>query len=452
MQMARLNRPIRTVSETVEGPVTHEGAPAIANLTPEQILRRSVLSCMLWEDEFYEDGVAIANRIVENAAKIPPDKLAALALEARTQFKLRHAPLVLLAVLAKTGAGSRLVGDAIAATIQRADELAEFLAVYASLNGQTVKTLKLSAQVKKGLARAFHKFDAHQIAKYDREGGVRLRDVMRLVRPKPGEEKTELWHGLIKQTLKSPDTWEVALSGGADKRETFERLLREGKLGYMALLRNLRNMEQAGVDPALVRHAILARKGAQRVLPFRYVAAARHAPQFEPFLDEALSEAVGDLPMLGGQTIVLVDVSGSMSDKLSGKSDLTRMDAAATLASIIHGDVRVFTFSYSTVEVPPRHGMAGVEAIVNSQSHAGTDLGGAVAHVNALPHDRLIVITDEQTSTRVPRPKAKLAYSINVASAQHGVTYGQPWMHLDGFSETVLGFISEYELRDSRTA
>jgi hypothetical protein len=47
----------------------------------------------------------------------------------------------------------------------------------------------LPAQMRKGLARAFGKFDEYQLAKYDRDGVVKLRDVLRLARPKP----KELW-------------------------------------------------------------------------------------------------------------------------------------------------------------------------------------------------------------------------------------------------------------------
>jgi hypothetical protein len=183
------------------------------------------------------------------------------------------------------------------------------------------------------------------------------------------------------------------------------------------------------------------------VLPFRYVAAARAAPRFEPWLDEALMEAVLEGPVFDGRTIVLVDVSGSMTSRLSARSDLTRMDAAAALASVIPGDLRVFTFSNKVVEVPPRRGMAGVDAVVRSQPHGGTELGKAVAHVNRLPHDRLIVVTDEQSSDAVPRPAADKAYMVNVASAKNGVGYGPRWTHIDGFSEAVLRFMQEHEAR-----
>lgn len=419
--------------------VTHEGAPA-AVLTAEQTLRRSVLSCLLWEGEFYEDGQAIADRIAALASDLDPTVVAALAVEAREQFNLRHAPLMLLAVLARTGSGTSLVAETIERVIQRADELTEFLAIYWR-NGRR----PLTKQMKRGLARALAKFDAYQLAKYDREGPVKLRDVLFLIHAKPKDEaQAALWKQVADRTLPAPDTWEVALSGGADKRETFERLLAERKLGYMALLRNLRNMDQAQVDEALVREAILARRGAERVLPFRYVAAARAAPRFEPFLDQSLMEAVLEGPVFDGRTIILVDVSGSMDVRLSARSDLTRLDAAATLASIVPGDVRVFTFSEQVVEVPARRGIAGVDAIARSQAHGGTWLGRAVERVNKLPHDRLIVVTDEQSHDAVPAPVAAKAYMVNVASARNGVGYGD-WTRIDGFSEAVLRYIREHE-------
>lgn len=422
---------------------THEGAPAFAHMTPEQALRRSVMSCLLWEREFYEDGQTIADRIMDLASKVTPSVLAEMAVEARQKMNVRHVPLLMLVALCKTGAGTRLASETIARVVSRADEPGELLGLYWKVNG---KDKPLSKQLKLGLASALAKFGPYALAKYNRDAAVKLRDVLFLTHAKPkDEEQAMLWKKLAEGTLESPDTWEVALSAGADKKATFERLLREGMLGYLALLRNLRNMTQAAVDPALMRDAIVARKGAERVLPFRYVAAARACPQMEPALDQALSEAIAGMAPLPGKTAVLVDVSGSMDEKLSAKSDLSRADAAAALASIIHGELRVFTFSNSLVEVPPRRGMAGVDAILRSQPHGGTELGGAVALINRdVPHDRLIVITDEQSASHVPDSVAKHGYMVNVASAKNGVGYGK-WLHLDGWSENIIRFIGAHE-------
>ncbi len=110
-------------------PRTHEGAPA-ATISPEAALRRSVLACMLWEDEFYESGETIAARIRELVPQVAPDTVAALAVEARTAMKLRHAPLLLVREMARYATHRALVAETLVRVIQRADELAEFVAIY----------------------------------------------------------------------------------------------------------------------------------------------------------------------------------------------------------------------------------------------------------------------------------------------------------------------------------
>jgi 60 kDa SS-A/Ro ribonucleoprotein len=437
----RTNKPARNTL------VTSEGAPAHA-MNPTQALRRSVMSCLLFEKESYESGEEIATRIERLAREVPPEILADLAVEVRTQGNLRHAPLPLLFVLAETGKGQPdLVRRAVRDTIQRADELAELIAFFRARPRADGSKRPIPWAVRRGIADAFGKFSEYNLAKYDRDNAVKLRDVLRIVRPQPQDEaQSALYKKVIDRTLETPDTWEVALSGGADKKEAFTRLLQEGKLGYFALLRNLRNMEQSGVDLDLVREAILARKGeAERILPFRFIAAARACPRLEGALDTAMGASIAALPQLKGETIVLVDVSGSMSARLSAKSDLTRMDAACALGSIVNAErLRVFSFSNQLVEVPARRGMAGVDAIRRSQHHGGTRLDTAVAYANTMKHDRLIVVTDEQAQYKVPDPMAKHAYVVNVASARNGIGYGA-WVHVDGFSENVLRWIHEYE-------
>lgn len=199
------------------------------------------------------------------------------------------------------------------------------------------------------------------------------------------------------------------------------------------------------VDRDLVKDAVLARRGAKRVLPFRFIAAARACPSMEPCLDEAMQESVRYLPMLDGETIILVDVSGSMKQALSQRSDMRRIDAAAGLAVLTNASsARVFTFSDHVVEAPRRAGMGGIDAIMASQPNRMTYLGQAVSQINQKPHDRLIVITDEQSADRVPAPVAERAYMINVASSVKSVNFGA-WTGISGFSENVFRFIEAHE-------
>jgi hypothetical protein len=428
------------------GPRTHEGAPA-RNISPEHQLRRSVLACLLWETQFYEDGVEIAGRIAELVPKVSAEKVAALAIEAREQMKLRHAPLFLVREMARHATHRRLVAETLERVIQRADELAEFVAIYWK-DGR----VPLSAQVKKGLAAAFPKFDEYQLAKYDRGGPIKLRDVLFLSHAKQRDAvQAGVWKKLVWGRLATPDTWEVALSesgkeGGADKREVWERLLREKKLGALALLRNLRNLREAGADEALVLAALGAMSTAC-VLPFRFLAAAGYAPQWEAQLEQAMLKSVAEQPKLAGRTIVLVDVSGSMTAPLSRRSEMQRTDAAYGLAVLLREiaeKVGVFSFSDRVVEVPARRGFALRDAIDASQPHNGTLLGNAVEWLNKSErYDRLIVITDEQAHDSVPKPKGE-GYVINVASYKNGVGYGK-WTHIDGWSEAVIEYIRALE-------
>jgi 60 kDa SS-A/Ro ribonucleoprotein len=427
-------------------PLTHEGAPA-RNISTELQLRRSVLACLLWESQFYEDGVEIAGRIAELVPKVAAEKVAALAVEARSKMKLRHAPLLLVREMARHASHRSLVADTLATVIQRADELAEFVAIYWK-DGR----VPLSAQVKKGLSAAFPKFDEYALSKYDRGGPIKLRDVLFLAHAKPRDEaQAEVWKRLIAGELAVPDTWEVALSSGANKREAWERLLREQKLGALALLRNLRNMQEADVDERLVL-AALSTMSTARVLPFRFLAAARYAPQWEEALEQAMLNCVGSpekaQEKLTGKTIVLVDVSGSMTAPLSRQSGMQRTDAAYGLAVLLReiGEkVGVFSFSDNLVEVPARRGFALRDAIDASQPHSSTMLGKAVEELNKKErYDRLIVITDEQAHDTVPAPKGK-GYVINVASYKNGVGYGK-WTHIDGWSESVVEYIRALEL------
>jgi 60 kDa SS-A/Ro ribonucleoprotein len=424
---------------------THEGAVA-QKIDAKRELRRSVLTCLLWEDTFYEKGNDIAKRIAELVTKNKPEDVAALACEARDKMQLRHAPLFLVRELARRKGAGTLVAESLEAVIQRADELGEFVALY-----WKEKKQPLSAGAKRGLAQAFTKFDAYQLAKYNRDSTVKLRDVLFLCHAKPKDaEQAAVWKKLVENTLGPPDTWEVALSAGKDKRENFERLLREGKLGGMAVLRNLRLMWAAGVDPKLIRERL--DKGVARALPFRFVTAARYAPKLEDAIEKAMLKGIAGLEKLAGSTGLVVDVSGSMNYKLSQKGETTRMDAAAGLAILLREKAEEFgvaTFSDTCVELPPRRGFALRDAIVGSQAHSGTYLKRALSQLAEKDEwrkfDRLIVITDEQSHDGILPAWTDRAYVVNVAPYKHGVSYRDGWTHIDGWSERIIDYIAAIE-------
>lgn len=423
---------------------THEGAVA-AKITKSQKLRRLVMASMLWEDSFYVDGQTHAEYVKQAVAEATPEEIASIAVEAREKMKLRHMPLFLVRELARhpNKEGRTLVSSTLAHIIQRPDEIAEFLSIYWKEGKQP-----LSAQVKKGLAAAFHKFNEYEFAKWQKsDAAIKLRDVLFLTHAKPTDISQDyLFKKIVDQTLETPDTWEVSLSGGADKKETFERLLSENKLGALALLRNLRGMQEAGVSDQTIRQA-LSKMKTERVLPFRFISAAKYAPRCEYELEQAMFKCLEGVEKLPGKTILCVDVSASMQAVVSGKSEISRIDAAVALSILLReicSEVVVLKFDTRTALVPARRGFALRDAIGYAHG-GGTDIQQAVFAAAKEGYDRLIVLTDEQSSTQVGNPLVGTkGYLINVASYQNGIG-GGGWNRIDGWSEAIVDYIQELE-------
>jgi 60 kDa SS-A/Ro ribonucleoprotein len=459
--MSRINTAVMPVND-----VNHEGSPVRAIRDPLTQLRRYVLSTLLWENGYYIDGVDVGDAIAKLVPEIPARQLLDLAVEARTKQKLRHIPLFLLREAARRkdmrGQDS-ILSEAIAATIQRADELAEFLAIY-----WKDKREPLAKQVKLGLAKAFSKFDEYQLAKWNQNTKVKLRDVLFLAHAKPkNDEQAALWKRLVDNELKTPDTWEVGLSAGAgekstaDKKERWTRLLSEHKLMAMALIKNLRNFVEAGVDPALVRQELLA-SDPDKVLPFRFISAAKYAPKFEQELEAMMFKNVAGTPKLKGTTALVVDTSPSMwQAKLSERSEMDRFEAAAALAMLLReicDSVNIYAFNERGYRVPPRRGFALRDALAATKD--GASRGGlAVDMADADGYDRIIVLTDGEWHPKsgtagysltkptdiCPNPLAgKPGYMVNMAATRNGVGYG-PWISIDGWSEAIVDYVMEEE-------
>lgn len=443
---------------------THGGAPAIAKMTPIAMLRRTITTCLLWEKNFYESGESVAARVRKLVPQCAPEDVLNLAVEVRKEFYLRHAPMLLVREMARaTPEHRKLVKKALVNTINRPDELNEFLSLYWSdndkSNGKDGKTL--SAQVKRGLAAAFAKFDKFSLSKWDnKEKEVRIRDVMFYVHAKPkdvsadaskwtaAERKAfvaaktkdaeavrpwaatpgeELQYMAAQDMLKQEGTWEARMSGGESALDVFTDLIDNDQLHGMAFIRNLRKMKEAKVP--MDKIVAYSRKVNLRgVLPHQFITAARYASEYESIIEEMMFRSMTNIDKLPGKTVILVDVSGSMDAALSQnlnqgnlkavkarlakaartnmpqvqQQETTRIDAAAAIAIMARElceQVEVYTFSNRTVRVPDRRGMALRDAIHKSQMHSGTELIGSVNEVTAkTSYDRIIVITDEQAT------------------------------------------------------
>jgi hypothetical protein len=450
-------------------------------------LRRTVACCLLWEDSFYENGETTAARIQRLVSLCPYDFVAAVAVEARTVHQLRHVPLLLLRELLRhpgRNPGPATVKDLIPQICTRADQLAELVQLYWATNDGK-KTLP--AQLKKGLAAAFARFDGYALAKNDHQSAeVKLRDVAFLTHPsraKDGFEASDfkgrvykdkagkvlgagkvlrspgsVLDQLCENELPAPETWEVKLSaakGDAERRAVFEDLLASAKLGGLAWLRNLRKMDELGVSHRLLTEygQDLALKGKlDGILPFQFRTAARVCPWSEGMLEPLMLRAVEGRVKLPGKTVILVDVSGSMNTALAqgkGRSDqlaTLRLDAAEGLAMLAREaceSAEVWTFSNNLVFLNPQfRGFTLARMLRESQPHSGTMLAAALRELKRrTTADRTLVITDEQSNDGIAPPLGR-GYVMNVASYSKGVGNAKAWTTISGWAPAVLDYVA----------
>jgi 60 kDa SS-A/Ro ribonucleoprotein len=415
----------------------HEGAPAYP-LTPALELYAAVATAAL-SDQVYEAANTRLTRLRELVAKNNPRFVAQLAVYAREQLYLRSVPLVLTVELARIHQGDNLVSRLVARVVQRADEIPELLAFYAQANGRTgTKTLgRLSKQVQHGLALAFNRFDAYQLAKYDRDGAaVRLRDALFLVHPKPRDEAQQaVFNHLVAGTLPVPYTWETELSAAgqvayatpaerqAAVARTWENLVASRRLGYMALLRNLRNLLEAKVSAETITQACatLADPGQvarARQLPFRFLAAYREVLALDggalapvlAALEQAIVGSVANLRGFGPETRVVVacDVSGSMQKPISPRS------------KVVTG---MFGDTWKRVALPQGQVLRNVQELYRREGEVGYSTNGYLVVQDLRQRgevvDKIMIFTDCQLWDNTGRGNALAqewaAYRANVA-------------------------------------
>jgi 60 kDa SS-A/Ro ribonucleoprotein len=444
------------------------GGMVAARQDAESLLRRAVMSCLLWEDLAYESGQAGADNLAALVPQVAPERVAAIAIETRQKQKLRHVPLWLVVQMCKHDKHKALVREVMAQVITRADQLTDLVALYWKANAReltaTGKT-KLPHQLKLGLADAFARFDAYQFAKYDRATAVKFRDVLALCHAHPPAGKEELYQQIKTRTLPVPDTWEVALSTGADKAATFTRLISERRLGNLALLRNLRGMAESGVNAATVIDG-LARINDAGLLPLNFLAAAKAAPAYAAEVEAALFRVYAGRQKLPGHTVIVIDVSGSMGARLAAKSEFTRMHAGAAMA-VLGREICERATVWATAGSDARHGhkteqlpnLRGLGLVAEVEAAQGRLGGGGIFTRQCLEHlakemrgarpDRIIVFSDSQDCDTVKKPPAPFGvynYIVDVSAHARGVNYKGVWTaEISGWSERFLDYIAAFE-------
>ena len=415
--MSKFNQSTKGATKTVN----HEGAPAY-KLNAEMELYATAVTTML-SNKFYESSTDTLKRIQKLVKEVKPEFVAKLAVYAREKMYLRSLPLVLVTELAKIHNGDDLVSRVTKRVVARADEITELLAYYAQANGsKNVKKLgKLSKQVQKGLSDAFNKFDEYAFAKYNRDGAVKLRDALFLVHPKAKDEAQQaLFDKIATDTLETPDTWEVELSASTDKKGSWERLIKENKLGYMALLRNLRNIIDARVDDESV--ALVCAKLADpeevaksKQFPFRFFSAYReigennsiNASLILAALEDALQASANNIAGFDENTSLLIsaDVSGSMQSPVSPKSKVNMYDIGIVLSMLLQNRSKraitsIFGTTFAVKQFPKTNILANVSRLQGLASEVGMSTNGFLIIKHLIETktivDKVMVFTDCQ--------------------------------------------------------
>lgn len=389
----------------------YEGAKAYA-MTPELELYTAVVTASL-SDTFYEKQDERVDRIAQLIGKVSPGFVAQLAVYTRTEMHLRSIPLLLLVELAKIHNGDDLVASAVGKTVLRADEIMELLMCYQWRNPSNdvrKKLGKLSRQIQNGLQRAFNRFDEYQFAKYDRDNlEVKLRDALFLVHPKAKDEQQQaLFDKIVNRQLEVPYTWETELSAlGQQKfdseekkleavREKWEELINSGKLGYMALMRNLRNILQADVSLLEMQKVANRLADAEQVakskqLPFRYLSAYReiekvkstHTTAMMNALESAVKCSASNIEGFDENTRVLLasDVSGSMWSPISLRSTIRNYDIGILLSMLLRNRCKqvvagIFGDDWKVVNMPNDNILMGTRQLERLGNTVGFSTNG----------------------------------------------------------------------------
>ena len=236
----------REITSQVPNAVNLAGSQAYSQTSEVELV--SLLLTTFLKDTHYEKASDKLQRLQILSRNLPVEFVAQCAIYARTQHGIRSATHVIAGELINRLKGNLNGAQIIANIIYRADDMLELFSYYRMVYGK-----KTPAVLRKGIQKALGKFDEYQIAKYKApNSSFKMVDLFNLVHPKPNEKQSSYYAKLMKNELANTETWEAKLSAaGSDadlKHESWRELLTNKKLGYFALLRNLRNILQDAPD------------------------------------------------------------------------------------------------------------------------------------------------------------------------------------------------------------
>lgn len=421
--------------------------------TPELELVSTMLTSFV-QDKFYESQEGETARIGQLIRSVDPEFGAKAALYARDEFNMRSVSHIAAAELAPVVSGQPWAKDFYEAIVVRPDDMTE-IASFASKG----RKLKLSGAMKKGFANAFNKFDGYQLSRYRGEDKtISLVDIVNLARPKADNPKTdEALHALVNGTLRQSRTFEAKLSIAGQQGKTQEEKAASKAqawsetvptMGYMALLKNLRNImtdsDEATLNLALSRLTNEKAVKSSRVLPYRFVIAERelkkthHANTQKVIraLSQALDISVSNVPKFEGRTLIALDASSSMSgmygyayaQRSGGAAKGSFADTppaeigamfAAILAKSNDADLMLFHGSASYMNVNTLDSTMTITEQIKSKIRGGATNFASVLQTANKKYDRIIVLTDCESWMDSNRKASLTAYRQKFGADPH---------------------------------
>lgn len=429
-----------------------------------------VLTSLFNEDKFYGDNSIDIVNTIDKVVEVNPRFIANLCIYARKEMHLRTISHVLITALAKSNVGKPYVRKTMGKVIERVDDMTETLAYYINAYGKPTPN-----SMKKGIADKLLTFDEYQLAKYNRSNSIKLRDLICLVHPKAkNEDQNDMFKRLLEDKLETPITWETQLSSRGNKKEVWEELIDGNRLGYMAMLRNLRNIIKSDASNIDKVYDFLSNEGnvlRNKLLPFRYYSAystlsneGLGTSKIFDALEIAIEHSTRNINKLSGKTLISADVSGSMNSYISRKSDVTCAEIALVMMSIANYiceetitttfDTKLYNKKLSTKN--------GIIANANSicVNGGGTDISLPIKHLlkNKIFVDRIIILSDNEINygygavcqkyvdeyRRQINPNVWV-HAIDMQGYGTQQFYGERVNIMAGWSEKILDFIYQVE-------
>lgn len=388
---------------------TNKDGHVAYKMTDKAKLITQVLTSFFNEQKFYGDNSKEMAETIQRVVKKDPDFVSRLAVFARREFNMRSVSHVLTAYLAHEPEGKPYARKTINGICLRGDDATELMSFYLSTFGKPIPN-----SVRKGINDVFTRFDEYTLAKYRGDGkSVKMRDLAILCHPAPkSDAQSDMWKRLLEGKLETPVTWETQLSANGNNRKTWEGLIDSGKVGYMALLRNLSNIIQAkpkNIEKVweTIENPYAVKRSKQ--LPFRFLSAYKQISRGAgsralDALEAAVEASVDNIQKLPGTTVIAVDVSGSMSSPVSAKSTTQCVEIGMMLGLIanrICENSMFYTFDTSIKKYPLSRRANILETCYNSRCGGGTnmDLPFRVMINDGIKADRVIIISDNMCNS-----------------------------------------------------